>query len=102
MKPYRTLLILLICCLPFFVVAQEAGGSAGKNPEKAEQKAAKFKAKHDQEALVGYQKSVKHQHKIQTKTVRKRMKKSLKESRREKPGHKDFFLKRWFTKKKRG
>jgi hypothetical protein len=106
MKPYKILIIFLICCLPVFVVAQEAGGSGEKtekpgNAEKAEKKAAQLKAKHDQEALIGYQKSVKHQHKIQTKAVRKRMKKSLRESRREKPGHKDFFLKRWFTKKKR-
>jgi hypothetical protein len=91
--------------LPVFVIAQEAGGSGEKtekpgNAEKAEKKAAKLKAKHDQEALVGYQKSVKHQHKIQTKAVRKRMKQSLRESRREKPGHKDFFLKSGLLKRK--
>ncbi len=106
MKLYKILIIFLICCLPVFVIAQEAGGSGEStekpsHAEKAEKRAAKLKVKHDQEALTGYQKAVKHQHKIQTKAVRKRMKKSLRESRREKPGHKEFFLKRWFTKKKR-
>jgi len=91
-----------MCCLPFFVAAQEEGSGGKKgNTEKAEKKAEELKAKHDQESLIKYQKAIKHQHKIQTKATRKRMKQSLRESRREKPGHKDFFLKRWFTKKKR-
>lgn len=97
MKLYKILIIFLICCLPVFVIAQEAGGSGEStekpsHAEKAEKRAAKLKVKHDQEALTGYQKAVKHQHKIQTKAVRKRMKKSLRESRREKPGIKNFSL----------
>jgi hypothetical protein len=98
MKFYKKLLILLICCLPLFVSAQE--GSAGKL-KNSEKKTAKLKAKKDQQALSNYQKAVKRVHKIQTKDTRKRMKQSLKESAREKPGHKDFFIKRWFSKKRK-
>jgi len=98
MKLYKKILILLICCLPLFVNAQEE--SAARKQKATEKKAAKLKAKKNQESLTNYQKAVKRQHKIQTKDTRKRMKRSLKESAREKPGHKDFFLKRWFTKKR--
>jgi hypothetical protein len=44
----------------------------------------------------------KHHKRIQTKAVRKRMKSSKKTSVRVNENKKEFFLKRWFTKSKKG
>ncbi|MFA5783018.1 MAG: hypothetical protein WC868_12195, partial [Bacteroidales bacterium] len=57
----------------------------------------KQKQQKQQETLQNYQEAINRHHKIQSKKTRKRMKQSLKESGNTSPGHKVFFLKRWFS-----
>ena len=64
---------------------------------KQRRKAAREKRKLEKEE----QKKIKKHHKrIQTKKVQKRMKKSRKQSVRNNENRREFFLKRWFTKKR--
>jgi predicted Holliday junction resolvase-like endonuclease len=96
MKFSKRIIILFVCLLPLFatVKAQESSSKKQKEIEKK-------KEKNDQEALLKYQKALKVHNKDQTKDTRKRMKQSRKESNKVSPGHKDFFLKRWFTGRKK-
>jgi Zn-finger protein len=84
----------MICFLPFFMTA-----NAQENSKKKQRKIEKLKEKKDQETLKSYQKAIKVHRKDQTKATRKRMKQTLKASNEVSPGHKTFFLKRWFSKK---
>jgi hypothetical protein len=94
MKFYKKILILLICLLPLVMTAK-----AQENSKKKQRKIEKQKEQKDADALKSYQKAIKVHHKDQTKATRKRMKQSLKTSNEVSPGHKTFFLKRWFSKK---
>jgi len=90
MKSKNIIIIFLICCLPLFACRPT------RSAEKKQQKVQAQKAKKDAEALVLYQKALKNHQKNQSKSTRKQMKQSLRKSQNKK----DFFLKRWFSKKK--
>jgi hypothetical protein len=89
MKLYKKILILLICCLPLFISAQENS--------KKKKKQEKIEKQKELEALKNYQKAVKRHHKIQSPKTRKGMTHSRKESGNISTGRKVFFLKRWFS-----
>ena len=90
----KTIIIVIISFLPVFSIAQ---GGSSKSAKKTEQR----KAEREQEALEKYQAAIKRHNKNQSKDTRKRMKQSRKLSQGKATGNKEFFLKRWFRKKKK-
>lgn len=69
--------------------------------KKMEREVIKKQKEKEKEQLKKYQEAVKRHASIQDKKTRKAMKKEYKKSRRLKENRKEFFMKRWF-KKKRG
>lgn len=94
MKFEKKILFLLLFLMPLFAISQT------ESAEKKQRKLERLTAQKDQKALKDYQKAIKRHHKIQGKGTRKQMKKSLKQSKRIASGpRKEFFLKRWFSRK---
>lgn len=101
--------ILIFVILTFSITAQQPPGNstpASKDPgektrreiRKQERKEWKERRKLEREE----QKAIKAYHKrIQTKTVLKRMKRSKRTAIMNNENKREFFLKRWFTKKKK-
>lgn len=67
--------------------------------KKVQREALKRQKEKEKEQMKKYQEAVKRHASIQDKKTRKAMKKEYKKSRRLKENRKEFFLKRWFTKR---
>src|SRR5262245_55022211 len=83
------------------VIDQNAKSPMPRSGSKKEKAALKKKEKQQVQLEKAIAKAKKQHYKNQTKDVRKRMKKSQKEANRRNSNKKEFFLKRWFTKKHR-
>jgi len=101
-----------LLCFVFFIVAgsvlaQENAAPADQSkstPEgkRAKRKKAKKEWKEHRKAEKDGKKAIKEHHKkIQSKDTQKRMKQSKKKSARINANKREFFLKRWFKRKKR-
>ena len=106
---YKHIILLVISwlCLASSITAQTEGGGAGpKKPsiasERKKRKAARKEAREQRRKERAERKAIKAYHKrLQTKTVRKRMKRNRSKSQRINDNKREFFLKRWFAKKKK-
>ncbi len=95
---FRKLIIVLVCIMPFAVVAQEAH-SKDKAPAstRAQRKAAKQKWKEQRRAEMEQKKAVKeHAKHLQSKQTLKQMKRDKRKSEKLKTNKREFFLIRWF------
>jgi hypothetical protein len=99
-----TYLFLFLCFLSP-VVAQDKGTGPKEKSFQSERKLRKLERKEAREKRKkekAERKAIKKHHKrIQTKDVQKRMKKSRKRAIRNNDNKREFFLKRWFQKKKK-
>ncbi len=109
----RYLFKLFVCALFLFPLSSTGQEGAGGNPSKtsgtaavntrAERKKDRKKWKEQRRKEKLDRKVVKQHHKkLQTKKVRKRMKKDKRKANRTNENKREFFLKRWFSKKQRG
>ncbi len=97
------LVVLLIALLPLFATAQDINARSPQPNKKAtsqQQKAEKKKERQRIKMENAEAQNLKHAEKLQTREVRKRMKKSRKKADAWNAHRKEFFLKRWFRKKK--
>ena len=87
--------------IPFFSFSQDVDARSPKpNSGSSQQvKADKKKAKQQKEAAKGIEKGKKRHEMLQAKNTKKMMKASKKKSKRWNENKREFFLKRWFTKK---
>lgn len=95
---FRRLILLLICLIPFAVIAQEAQ-SKDKPPadSRAKRKIAKQKWKEQRRTEMEHKKAVKQHHKrIQTKNTQKQMRREKRKSEKLRANKREFFLIRWF------
>ena len=97
MKFSKKIILLLICLLPLFATVKAQSSRVEKRKKELE----KRKEQKTQETLEQYQKAVKAHNDEQSKDTQKRMKRNLKKSQRLASGRKGFFLKRWFTRKRK-
>ena len=97
----KGLLILVICALPFASFSQDVDARSPKpNSGSSQQvKADKKKEKQKKEAAKGIEKGKQRHEKLQAKNTKKMMKASKRKSKRWNENKREFFLKRWFTKK---
>ncbi len=98
--------LTIILTLAFFSFkAQEKGTGPKEKSVKSERKIRKelrIAAREKRRQERAERKAIKNYHKrLQTKVVRKRMKASKKSATRYNENRREFFLKRWFKKKKR-
>jgi hypothetical protein len=98
--------ILILCtCLCFFITpAQNNGGSKEKSlkSERKVRRELRAEAKEKRRKERAEKKAIKEYHKrLQTKKVRKRMKTSRKTAIRNHDNKREFFVKRWFKKRKK-
>lgn len=97
------LVLLLHFILPFY--GQEKGTGPKEKSFKSERKLRKLERQEARERRrkeKAERKAIKAYHKrLQTKQVRKRMKKSKKRATLNNENKREFFLKRWFKKKKK-
>ncbi|MBK9283068.1 MAG: hypothetical protein IPM51_01975 [Sphingobacteriaceae bacterium] len=96
----------LILTSPKFIAQDKKDGTGPAEKsfksERKLRKADRKEAKEKRRKEKAEQKAIKKHHKrIQTKKVRKRMKKSKKTAIRNNENKREFFLKRWFKKKKK-
>jgi hypothetical protein len=106
---FKHILLLAISwlCLNSTVAAQTDGSGAGPKKtsitsERKKRKAARKEAREQRRKERAERKAIKAYHKrLQTKTVRKRMKSNRSKSKRINENKREFFLKRWFAKKKK-
>ncbi len=101
------LLVISWLCFNSSITAQtESSGAGPKKPsiasERKKRKASRKEAKEQRRKERAERKAIKAYHKrLQTKTVRKRMKRNRSKSQRINDNKREFFLKRWFAKKKK-
>ncbi len=107
MRFVRRLLLLLFMICTSFLFSQDGDGTGDKKPKdpdsrKEMRKKDKKKWKAQRKLEKDQKKAVKRHHKrIQTKKTRKRMKKNKRKAQRNHEHKGEFFLKKWFTKKKK-
>jgi len=101
---FKYLLTLLLFCFTISVFSQdkppankkaEASKREIRKRERKEYKERKRKEKQERKAIKA------HHKRLQTKAVRKRMKRSKKRATLHNENRREFFLKRWFKKKKK-
>jgi len=94
-----------LICTSFFATAQEKGTGPREKSFKQDLKSNKQVRKEAREKRRierAEKKAIKNYHKrLQTKQVRKRMKSSRKNATRYNNNEREFFIKRWFKKKKK-
>jgi len=97
--------LFLAILFPVSISAQDKGTGPKERSFKSERKLRKEERKEARERRrkeKAERKAIKAHHKrIQTKTVRKRMKSSKKRATLNNENRREFFLKRWFKKKKK-
>jgi hypothetical protein len=97
--------ILILCtCLFFFVNPAQNSGPKEKSlkSERKVRRELRAEAKEKRRKERAEKKAIKKYHKrLQTKKVRKRMKASRKTAIRNHDNKREFFIKRWFKKKKK-
>jgi len=103
---FKKIALFIILSFAFFnLMAQEKGTGPKEKSLKSERKVKKemrFEAREKRRKERAERKAVKKYHKrLQTKAVRKRMKTSKKSATRYNENRREFFIKRWFKKKKR-
>lgn len=105
MRISKILFSLFFLILSFIVPAQERGTGPKEKTFKAELKSNKqlrFERRERRKKERAEKKAIKNYHKrLQTKKVRKRMKASKNAAVRYNDNKREFFMKRWFIKKKR-
>jgi Flp pilus assembly protein TadB len=89
-KFLKRILLLTILILPLASFAQDS---------KKDREIERMKEYRQRETFKAYKKAVKRQWKIQSPEVRKKMRADLRKAKKYNYHRKDFFLKRWFTKK---
>lgn len=105
MKIKGIIFFILLATLAFPLISQDKGTGPAEKSIKKERTLRKI----DRKAAIerrkrekAERKAIKAHHKrIQTKTVRKRMKKSKGKARLNNENRREFFVKRWFKKKKK-
>ena len=91
---------LLLCLFPFFLGAQENATNAAPSSGNAKQEMQKENISFRKQKKI-HDKEVKAYHKkLQTKKVRKQMKKDKRKAGLNNDRKQEFFLIRWFSKKK--
>lgn len=103
----RFFIALVVTAFPFLLFSQGGEGGGGEQQKpltgKAAKRADKKKWKENRKREKEEKKAIKAHHKrIQDKTTRKRMKQTRKRADRSNQNRKEFFIKRWFSKKQRG
>ncbi|MBA3663057.1 MAG: hypothetical protein H0W61_02470 [Bacteroidetes bacterium] len=105
MKPKNILCFFLLFSLWMPLAAQEKGTGPKEQSIASQRKLRKLERREAREKRKkerAERKAVKAYHKrLQTKTVRKRMKNSKKRATMNNENKREFFLKRWFKKKKK-
>lgn len=105
MKIRRVLILITLICTFIPSVAQEKGTGPKETSFKSQRKQIKLERKEARERRRkerAERKAVKAYHKrLQTKKVRKRMKRSKHRATLNNENRREFFLKRWFQKKKK-
>ncbi|MES2681105.1 MAG: hypothetical protein V4635_14520 [Bacteroidota bacterium] len=105
MRLRQIALLILSCLILSDIQAQEKSTGPKEKSLKSERKMRKelrFAAAEKRRKERAERKAVKKYHKrLQTKTVRKRMKASKKSAIRYNENKREFFIKRWFKKRKR-
>lgn len=104
-KIYKRIILFAVLFMPLIAFAQEAAKTDKEQQPKttrAQRKEAKKMWKEKRRNERAEKKKIKEHHKrIQTKEVRKRMKKDRKTAIRNNQHKREFFLKRWFSKKQK-
>ncbi|MBL7891078.1 MAG: hypothetical protein JNL63_00500 [Bacteroidia bacterium] len=104
-KIFKHIVLLSLFFLPLLAFSQEAAKTDKEQQPKttrAQRKEAKKMWKEKRRNERAEKKKIKEHHKrIQTKEVRKRMKKDRKTAIRNNEHKREFFLKRWFSKKQK-
>lgn len=97
----KGLVCLALFSLPLISYSQDVDARSPKpnNGSSQQVKADKKKAKQQKEIAKGVEKGKKRHEKLQAKNTKKMMKKSKRKSKRWNENKREFFLKRWFTKK---
>lgn len=100
-KLLKGFIALAIFTIPMVSFSQDLDARSPKpNSGSSQQvKADKKKEKQKKEAAKGIEKGKKRHEKLQAKNTKKMMKQSKRKSKRWNENKKEFFLKRWFTKK---
>jgi hypothetical protein len=96
-------LFVLFLAAPVHIIAQEAPPKASAKPEgsRAKRKAERKKWKEQRKRDHAEAKAIKKHHKrIQTKETRATMRKNKRKANRVNQNKKEFFIKRWFSKKR--
>jgi hypothetical protein len=91
-KLLKRILLITILILPLASFAQDS---------KKERQIERMKEYRERETFKAYKKAVKRQWKIQSPETRKKMRADLRKAKKYNYHRKDFFLKRWFTRKGR-
>ena len=99
----KGLVCLALFTMPLISYSQDVDARSPKpNSGSSQQvKAEKKKAKQQKEIAKGIEKGKNRHEKLQAKNTKKMMKKSKRKSKRWNENKREFFLKRWFTKKNR-
>jgi len=87
----KRILLITILVLPLASFAQQ--------DSKKEREIERMKEYREREAFKAYKKAVKRQWKMQSPETRKRLRQDLRKAKKFNYHRKDFFLKRWFTKR---
>lgn len=92
---------LLLCCMSSLGFSQDIDARSPKPNGGSSQQVKADKKKEKQKAMAtkAIEKGKKRHEKLQAKNTKKMMKKSKKKSKQWNQNKKDFFLKRWFTRK---
>jgi len=99
MKLNKSILILLLCLLSLVLSDCSTMAKQRIKEKKRHKQNEKLVDERKEEETKQYEDAVKQHYKNQTRKTRKRMKSSARKSRRLNENKKEFFLKRWFTRK---
>jgi ABC-type multidrug transport system fused ATPase/permease subunit len=95
----RIITFMLILALPFSFGCRKWQNNYKRNRDARELE--RKQREKEKETLARYEEAIKHQADIQSPKARKAMKQKYKQAYRYNHHKKEFFLKRWFTPKKR-